>query len=173
MVKSVPPPPEPTAAASCTVARVDDRGTVLNPMAKHADIVVPTTSFERDDFAARPIHSDRNTRWCLRMPTPATTLPHVLRWPPAGVRLPSPRAAARVAYFDKWSAEAGYFPVPSFAEWRTGRLELPTEPRLACRFPRPTGGPSVEDTRGRGSDGYGRRVCCRTVQAPGMNRPNG
>lgn len=107
-------------------------------MAKHADIVVPTTtSFERDDFAA-----SKTNPTLIAMPAMVppyanarddyhtfSALAHRLGF---GKQFTEGRSAREWLehMYDKWSAELD-FPVPSFAEfWRTGRLELPTRTGL-------------------------------------------
>lgn len=107
-------------------------------MAKHADIVVPTTtSFERDDFAA-----SKTNPTLIAMPAMVppyanarddyhtfSALAHRLGF---GKQFTEGRSAREWLehMYDKWSAELD-FPVPSFAEfWRIGRLELPTRTGL-------------------------------------------
>lgn len=156
-------------------------------MAKHADIVVPTTtSFERDDFAA-----SKTNPTLIAMPAMVppyanarddyhtfSALAHRLGF---GKQFTEGRSAREWLehMYDKWSAELD-FPVPSFAEfWRTGRLELPTRTGLtwladfrADPAAHPLGTPSgrIRSSRTRST-----RLPCRTVPGtpPGMNRPNG
>ncbi|SOJ54853.1 Dimethyl sulfoxide/trimethylamine N-oxide reductase [Mycobacterium simulans] len=107
-------------------------------MAKHADIVVPTTtSFERDDFAA-----SKNDPMLTAMPALVpryanarddydtfSALAHRLGF---GERFTEGRTVREwLAYiYEKWSAGLD-FAVPSFAEfWRAGQLRLPTKTGL-------------------------------------------
>lgn len=107
-------------------------------MAKHADIVVPsTTSFERDDFSG-----SRNDPLFMAMPklaepyaesrddyTTFAALAEVLGF---GEQFTEGRSARQwlVHLYDKWAAELD-FTVPTFDEfWQAGRLRLPTEPGL-------------------------------------------
>ena len=107
-------------------------------MAKHADIVVPsTTPFERDDYSG-----SRNDPVLMAMPALAepfaqsrddyvtfSALAHRLGF---GEQFTEGRTAREwlVELYEKWSAELD-FEVPSFEEfWRNGRLRLPTETGL-------------------------------------------
>ncbi|BBX97024.1 molybdopterin guanine dinucleotide-containing S/N-oxide reductase [Mycobacterium lacus] len=107
-------------------------------MAKHADIVVPTTtSFERDDFAG-----SRTDPVLLAMKTLVpryanarddydtfSALAHRLGF---GEQFTEGRSAREWLQhlYEKWSVELD-FPVPSFDEfWRAGRLRLPTRTGL-------------------------------------------
>ena len=107
-------------------------------MAKHADIVVPsTTAYEREDFSG-----SRNDPYLVAMPaltapfaqsrddyTTFAMLAHRLGF---GDRFTEGRTARQwlVHMYEKWSAGLD-FDVPSFDEfWRAGRLRLPTEPGL-------------------------------------------
>jgi biotin/methionine sulfoxide reductase len=107
-------------------------------MAKHADIVVPsTTSFERDDYSG-----SRNDPMLMAMP--AMTRPYAQSRDDYqtfaaladrlgfGERFTEGRGARGwlVHMYEKWSAELD-FTVPSFDEfWAHGQLRLPTEPGL-------------------------------------------
>ncbi|WP_029112634.1 molybdopterin guanine dinucleotide-containing S/N-oxide reductase [Mycobacterium sp. URHB0044] len=107
-------------------------------MAKHADIVVPsTTAYERDDYSG-----SRNDPLLVAMPalakpyadsrddyTTFSALAHRLGF---GEQFTEGRTAQEwlVHMYDKWSAELD-FAVPSFEEfWRAGQLRLPTEAGL-------------------------------------------
>ncbi|MDT5278889.1 MAG: biotin/methionine sulfoxide reductase [Mycobacterium sp.] len=107
-------------------------------MAKHADIVVPsTTAFERDDYSG-----SRNDPLLMAMPklaepyaqsrddyTTFTELAEVLGF---GDQFTEGRTARQwlAHLYDKWAAELD-FAVPTFDEfWRQGRLRLPTEDGL-------------------------------------------
>jgi biotin/methionine sulfoxide reductase len=107
-------------------------------MAKHADIVVPsTTAFERDDFSG-----SRNDPLLMAMPalaepyaesrddyTTFAALAHRLGF---GDQFTEGRDAREwlVHMYEKWSAGLD-FAVLSFEEfWRAGRLRLPTETGL-------------------------------------------
>jgi biotin/methionine sulfoxide reductase len=107
-------------------------------MAKHADIVVPsTTAFERDDFSG-----SRNDPLLMAMPALAepyeqarddyTTFAALA----ARLGFESEFTEGRTAHqwlvhlYEKWSAELD-FAVPSFDEfWAAGHLRLPTEDGL-------------------------------------------
>ncbi|MDI3313814.1 MAG: molybdopterin guanine dinucleotide-containing S/N-oxide reductase [Mycobacterium sp.] len=103
-------------------------------MAKHADIVVPTTtSFERDDFTGSSTDPGLVAMKAL-VPRYANArddydtfagLAHRLGF---GEQFTEGRSAHEWLehLYTKWSAEQ-HFPVPSFAEfWRVGQLQLPT-----------------------------------------------
>ncbi|MCW2690648.1 MAG: molybdopterin oxidoreductase [Mycobacterium sp.] len=107
-------------------------------MAKHADIVVPsTTPFERDDYSG-----SRNDPLLMAMPTLApphaesrddyqtfAALAYRLGF---GEQFTEGRTAREwlVHMYDKWAAGLD-FAVPSFEEfWQAGWLRLPTEPGL-------------------------------------------
>jgi biotin/methionine sulfoxide reductase len=107
-------------------------------MAKHADIVVPsTTSFERDDYSG-----SRNDPLLMAMPALAapyadsrddyqtlSALAERLGFGDAFTEGRSPRQWLEHMY-EKWSAGLD-FSVPSFADfWACGQLRLPTEPGL-------------------------------------------
>jgi biotin/methionine sulfoxide reductase len=107
-------------------------------MAKHADIVVPsTTSFERDDYSG-----SRNDPLLMAMPAMAapyadsrddyqtlSALAERLGFGDAFTEGRSPRQWLEHMY-EKWSAGLD-FSVPSFADfWARGQLRLPTEPGL-------------------------------------------
>ncbi|MGE2718573.1 molybdopterin guanine dinucleotide-containing S/N-oxide reductase [Mycolicibacterium celeriflavum] len=107
-------------------------------MAKHADIVVPsTTSFERDDFSG-----SRNDPMLMAMPKLAepyaqsrddyTTFAALADRLGFGDRFTERRTAWQwlTHLYDKWAAELD-FAVPAFDEfWRRGRLRLPVEEGL-------------------------------------------
>jgi biotin/methionine sulfoxide reductase len=107
-------------------------------MAKHADVVVPsTTPFERDDYSG-----SRNDPLLVAMPAMAepyaqsrddyttfTALAHRLG---VGEQFTEGRTAGQWLrhMYEKWSAQLD-FEVPSFDEfWAAGSLRLPTEPGL-------------------------------------------
>ncbi len=107
-------------------------------MAKHADIVVPsTTSFERDDYSG-----SRNDPLLMAMPklaepyaqsrddyTTFTALAEALGF---AEQFTEGRTAWQwlTHLYDKWAAELD-FAVPAFDDfWRQGRLRLPTESGL-------------------------------------------
>ncbi|KUI40679.1 molybdopterin oxidoreductase [Mycobacterium sp. GA-1199] len=107
-------------------------------MAKHADIVVPsTTSFERDDYSG-----SRNDPMLMAMPKLAepfaqsrddyatfTALADRLGFGDQFTEDRTPRQWLAHLY-DKWAAELD-FTVPTFDEfWRRGRLRLPVEDGL-------------------------------------------
>jgi biotin/methionine sulfoxide reductase len=104
-------------------------------MAKHADIVVPsTTAFERDDYSG-----SRNDPMLMAMPkltapyaqsrddyTTFSALAEVLGF---GEQFTEGRTARQwlAHMYEKWAAELD-FAVPTFDEfWRRGHLRLPTE----------------------------------------------
>ncbi|OBB36617.1 molybdopterin guanine dinucleotide-containing S/N-oxide reductase [Mycobacterium sp. 852002-51961_SCH5331710] len=107
-------------------------------MAKHADIVVPsTTSFERDDFSG-----SRNDPMLMAMPKLAepyaesrddyTTFAALADRLGFGDRFTEGRTAWQwlAHMYDKWATELD-FGVPSFDEfWSRGRLRLPVEKGL-------------------------------------------
>lgn len=107
-------------------------------MAKHADIVVPsTTSFERDDFSG-----SRNDPMLMAMPKLAepyaqsrddyTTFAALADRLGFADRFTEGRTAWQWLshLYDKWAAELD-FAVPTFDEfWRRGRLRLPVEEGL-------------------------------------------
>ena len=107
-------------------------------MAKHADIVVPsTTSYERDDYSG-----SRNDPLLMAMPALAepyaqsrddyTTFAALADRLGFGDQFTEGRTAQEwlVHMYEKWSAELD-FAVPSFDEfWSAGRLRLPTEAGL-------------------------------------------
>lgn len=107
-------------------------------MAKHADIVVPsTTSFERDDFSG-----SRNDPMLMAMPKLAepyaesrddyTTFAALADRLGFGDRFTEGRTAWQWLdhLYDKWAAELD-FGVPTFDEfWSRGRLRLPVEEGL-------------------------------------------
>ena len=104
-------------------------------MAKHADIVVPsTTPFEREDFSG-----SRNDPLLVAMPALAepyqqarddyTTFAALSDRLGFGAQFTEGRSARQwlVHLYEKWSAELD-FAVPSFDEfWAAGQLRLPTE----------------------------------------------
>ena len=107
-------------------------------MAKHADIVVPsTTSYERDDYSG-----SRNDPLLMAMPALAepyadsrddyTTFSALADRLGFGDQFTEGRTAREwlVHLYEKWSAELD-FVVPSFEDfWQEGRLRLPTEAGL-------------------------------------------
>ncbi|KAA0084691.1 molybdopterin guanine dinucleotide-containing S/N-oxide reductase [Mycolicibacterium sp. P9-64] len=107
-------------------------------MAKHADIVVPsTTPYERDDYSG-----SRNDPLLMAMPAMAepyadsrddyTTFAALADRLGFGDQFTEGRTAKEwlVHLYEKWSAELD-FAVPPFEEfWRDGRLRLPTETGL-------------------------------------------
>ena len=107
-------------------------------MAKHADIVVPsTTPFERDDYSG-----SRNDPMLIAMPALAesyeqarddyTTFAALASRLGFEAQFTEGRSAREwlVHLYEKWSAELD-FAVPSFDEfWSTGQLRLPTEDGL-------------------------------------------
>lgn len=107
-------------------------------MAKHADIVVPsTTSYERDDYSG-----SRNDPLLMAMPALAepyadsrddyTTFAALADRLGFGDQFTEGRTAKEwlVHLYEKWSTELD-FVVPSFEDfWREGRLRLPTEAGL-------------------------------------------
>lgn len=107
-------------------------------MAKHADIVVPsTTAFERDDFSG-----SRNDPLLMAMPKLAepyaqsrddyATFVALADRLGFGERFTEGRTAWQwlAHLYDKWAAELD-FAVPTFDEfWRRGRLRLPVEEGL-------------------------------------------
>lgn len=107
-------------------------------MAKHADIVVPsTTAFERDDYSG-----SRNDPLLVAMPALAaphadsrddyTTFAALAERLGFGEQFTEGRTAQQwlVHLYDKWSAELD-FTVPSFDDfWAAGSLRLPTEDGL-------------------------------------------
>ncbi len=107
-------------------------------MAKHADIVVPsTTAFERDDYSG-----SRNDPLLMAMPALAepyadsrddyTTFAALADRLGFGEQFTEGRTAQEwlVHMYEKWSAELD-FAVPSFEDfWRAGRIRLPTETGL-------------------------------------------
>ena len=104
-------------------------------MAKHADVVVPsTTAYERDDFSG-----SRNDPLLVAMPALAApyeqarddyaTFSALARRLGFGEQFTEGRTAREwiVHLYEKWSAELA-FAVPSFDEfWAAGSLRLPTE----------------------------------------------
>src|SRR6202165_5017043 len=107
-------------------------------MAKHADIVVPsTTSFERDDYSG-----SRNDPLLMAMPKLAPpyaqsrddyqTFAALAERLGFGEQFTESRTARQwlAHMYEKWAAGLD-FDVPSFEDfWRQGRLRLPTEPGL-------------------------------------------
>ena len=107
-------------------------------MAKHADIVVPsTTAYERDDYSG-----SRNDPLLMAMPALAepyaesrddyTTFAALADRLGFGDQFTEGRTAQEwlVHMYEKWSAELD-FAVPSFDEfWSAGRVRLPTESGL-------------------------------------------
>ncbi|MGO4445844.1 molybdopterin-dependent oxidoreductase [Mycobacterium sp. 2YAF39] len=107
-------------------------------MAKHADIVVPsTTAYERDDYSG-----SRNDPMFVAMPALAepfaesrddyTTFAALSEKLEFGAQFTEGRTARQwlAHMYDKWSAGLD-FAVPTFDEfWSLGRLRLPTEDRL-------------------------------------------
>jgi len=107
-------------------------------MAKHADIVVPsTTSYERDDYSG-----SRNDPLLMAMPALAepyadsrddyATFAALADRLGFGDQFTEGRTAKEwlVHLYEKWSTELD-FVVPSFEDfWREGRLRLPTEAGL-------------------------------------------
>ncbi|MDT5066021.1 MAG: biotin/methionine sulfoxide reductase [Mycobacterium sp.] len=107
-------------------------------MAKHADIVVPsTTAYERDDYSG-----SRNDPLLMAMPALAepyaesrddyTTFAALAERLGFGDQFTEGRTARDwlAHMYEKWSAELD-FSVPSFDEfWRAGRVRLPTEAGL-------------------------------------------
>lgn len=107
-------------------------------MAKHADIVVPsTTAFERDDFSG-----SRNDPLLMAMPALAppfeqarddyTTFSALADRLGFGERFTEGRTARQwlTHLYEKWSAELD-FEVPTFDDfWSAGQLRLPTEDGL-------------------------------------------
>jgi biotin/methionine sulfoxide reductase len=108
------------------------------PMARHADIVVPsTTAFERDDYSG-----SRNDPMLMAMPRLAepyaqsrddyTTFSALADRLGFGDQFTEGRTAWQWLghLYEKWSAGLD-FDVPTFDEfWRAGRLRLPTDERL-------------------------------------------
>ncbi|MCV7428276.1 molybdopterin guanine dinucleotide-containing S/N-oxide reductase [Mycobacterium montefiorense] len=144
-------------------------------MAKHADIVIPTTtSFERDDFAGSKTAA-MLTAMLAMVPRYANArddydtfslLAHRLGF---GERFTEGRSARQWLEhsYEKWSAELD-FAVPSFDDfWRAGQLQLPTRTGLtwladfradpaAHRLGTPSGGIEIfSDT----IDGFGLSDC--------------
>ncbi|WP_454789711.1 molybdopterin-dependent oxidoreductase [Mycolicibacterium lutetiense] len=107
-------------------------------MAKHADIVVPsTTAYEREDYSG-----SRNDPLLVAMPALAppyadsrddyTTFSALAERLGFGPRFTEGRTAREwlVHMYEKWSAGLD-FEVPRFDEfWAAGQLQLPTEPGL-------------------------------------------
>lgn len=107
-------------------------------MAKHADIVVPsTTAFERDDYSG-----SKNDPVLMAMPRLVepyadsrddyTTFAMLAYHLGFGDRFTEGRTARQwlAHLYEKWSAELD-FAVPTFDQfWRDGSLRLPTEPGL-------------------------------------------
>ena len=136
-----PPPEHPPAAAGAAPGSTPSSCTTRTgrAMAKHADIVVPsTTSFERDDYsgsAQRPAADGDARSWPSRTRSPATTTTRSPRWRDRlgfGEQFTEGRTARQWlrTLYEKWSAELD-FEVPTFDEfWRAGRLRLPTEDGL-------------------------------------------
>ncbi|WP_193043228.1 molybdopterin-dependent oxidoreductase [Mycolicibacterium baixiangningiae] len=107
-------------------------------MAKHADIVVPsTTAFERDDYSG-----SKNDPMLMAMPKLVepyadsrddyTTFAALAKRLGFGDQFTEGRTAWQwlAHLYEKWSAELD-FTVPVFEEfWRHGSLRLPTEPGL-------------------------------------------
>lgn len=107
-------------------------------MAKHADIVVPsTTAYEREDFSG-----SRNDPLLMAMPALVppheqarddyTTFSELADALGFGERFTEGRSARQwlVHLYEKWSAELA-FAIPSFEEfWAAGRLRLPVEDGL-------------------------------------------
>lgn len=107
-------------------------------MAKHADIVVPsTTAYEREDYSG-----SRNDPLLVAMPQLAepyeqsrddyTTFAALATALGFGERFTEGRTARQwlVHMYEKWAAGLD-FEVPGFDEfWAAGRLQLPTEPGL-------------------------------------------
>lgn len=107
-------------------------------MAKHADIVVPsTTAYEREDYSG-----SRNDPLLVAMPALAqpyadsrddyTTFSALAERLGFGPRFTEGRTAREwlVHMYEKWSAGLD-FEVPGFDEfWSAGQLQLPTEPGL-------------------------------------------
>lgn len=107
-------------------------------MAKHADIVVPsTTAFERDDFSG-----SKNDPVLMAMPKLVepyadsrddyTTFAALADRLGFGDQFTEGRTSRQwlTHLYEKWSAELD-FAVPEFEEfWRNGSLRLPTEPGL-------------------------------------------
>lgn len=107
-------------------------------MAKHADIVVPsTTAFERDDYSG-----SKNDPMLMAMPKLVepyadsrddyTTFAALADRLGFGDRFTEGRTARQwlAHLYENWSAELD-FAVPAFEEfWRRGSLRLPTEPGL-------------------------------------------
>ncbi|MCX2932196.1 molybdopterin-dependent oxidoreductase [Mycobacterium sp. CVI_P3] len=108
------------------------------PMARHADIVVPsTTAFERDDYSG-----SRNDPLLVAMPALApryaqsrddyTTFAALAERLGFGEQFTEGRTARQwlVHMYEKWSAEID-FAVPDFDQfWSDGFLRLPVEPGL-------------------------------------------
>ncbi|WP_083409265.1 molybdopterin guanine dinucleotide-containing S/N-oxide reductase [Mycolicibacterium rutilum] len=107
-------------------------------MAKHADIVVPsTTAYEREDYSG-----SRNDPVLMAMPRLAepfgqsrddyTTFAALAEYLGFGAQFTEGRSARQwlAHLYDKWAAELD-FAVPTFEDfWRQGRLRLPTEEGL-------------------------------------------
>ncbi|MCW2556291.1 MAG: molybdopterin oxidoreductase [Mycobacterium sp.] len=107
-------------------------------MAKHADVVVPsTTAYERDDYSG-----SRNDPLLMAMPALAepyadsrddyTTFSALADRLGFGEQFTEGRTAKEwlVHLYEKWSAELDFI-VPSFEDfWQEGRLRLPTEDGL-------------------------------------------
>ena len=108
-------------------------------MAKHADIVVPsTTAYEREDYSG-----SRNDPMLMAMPALAepyaqsrddyTTYSAMAERLGFGERFTEGRTAREwlVHMYEKWSAELD-FDVPSFDDfWAAGQLRLPTDTKLS------------------------------------------
>lgn len=140
--QSLSPPPEsvPAAAALGRVDTVVVHEPYWTPMARHADIVVPsTTAFERDDFFS----GSRNDPLLVAMPALAppfatsrddyTTFAALAQRLGFGEQFTEGRTARQWLqhlYEKKWSAEID-FAVPEFDQfWADGVVRLPVETGL-------------------------------------------
>ncbi len=156
-------------------------------MAKHADIVVPsTTAFERDDYSG-----SRNDPLLMAMPkltepyaqsrddyTTFAALAEALGF---GEQFTEGRTARQwlAHMYDKWAAGLD-FAVPTFEEfWRRGRLRLPTESGLTLladfRADPKTHrlGLRVDASRSSRTTSTGLATTIVRVTRSGSSRPNG